>query len=107
MLLAGMYTQYTEVYLEGGAPAERQIKTLVFQVDGVTVLVLLRGDHPLSEQKLLDAIEAKEIRPAGNEEIRAALGASAGSLGASSYTPVSSSQRTGISSISGYLGQIS
>jgi len=67
---------------EGGAPAERQIKTLVYVVDGTPVLLLLRGDHSLSEQKLVDQIEAAEIRPAGEEEIRAALGAGPGSLGA-------------------------
>jgi prolyl-tRNA synthetase family II len=66
----------------GGAPAERQIKTLVYSVDGVIVLVLLRGDHALSEQKLFDQVEAREIRPAGEAEIRAALGAGPGSLGA-------------------------
>ncbi|MEM7409887.1 MAG: proline--tRNA ligase [Myxococcota bacterium] len=67
---------------EGGAPADRQIKTLVYVVDGGTVLLLVRGDHALSEQKLLDQVEAQEIRPANEAEIRAALGASAGSLGA-------------------------
>ncbi len=67
---------------EGGAPADRQIKTLVYVLDGAAALVLLRGDHPLSEQKLADATGARELRPAGAEEIRAALGASAGSLGA-------------------------
>ena len=67
---------------EGGAPAERQVKTLVYVIDGATVLLLLRGDHALSEQKLLDQVEAAEIRPAGEEEIRAALGAGPGSLGA-------------------------
>jgi prolyl-tRNA synthetase family II len=67
---------------EGGAPPERQIKTLVYVVDGALSLVLLRGDHPLCEQKLLDATGAVELRPASDEEIRAALGASAGSLGA-------------------------
>jgi prolyl-tRNA synthetase len=67
---------------EGGAPATRQIKTLVYVVDGETVLVLLRGDHPLAEQKLKDGTGAREARPASPEEIRAALGASAGSLGA-------------------------
>ena len=67
---------------EGGAPAERQIKTLVFMVDGAAVLVLLRGDHQLVEQKLLDQVEADEIRPANDAEIREALGASPGSLGA-------------------------
>ena len=67
---------------EGGAPAERQIKTLVYRVDDKTVLVLLRGDHALVEQKLSDGIEAGEVRPAEAEEILEALGASAGSLGA-------------------------
>ncbi|MEE2664668.1 MAG: proline--tRNA ligase [Myxococcota bacterium] len=67
---------------EGGAPSSRQIKTLVYHVDGKTVLLLLRGDHQLVEQKLLDQIEAQEIRPASDAEIRAAMGASAGSLGA-------------------------
>ena len=67
---------------EGGAPGERQIKTLVYRADDKTVLVLLRGDHALVEQKLADNVDAAEIRPAGDEEIRAALGASAGSLGA-------------------------
>ena len=67
---------------EGGAPGERQIKTLVYRIDDKTVLVLLRGDHQLVEQKLLDQVEARELRPAGDEEIRAALGASPGSLGA-------------------------
>src|SRR5215468_8417830 len=66
----------------GGAPAERQVKTLVYVVGGETVLVLLRGDHPLAEQKLKDGLGASEARPARDEEIRAALGASAGSLGA-------------------------
>ena len=67
---------------EGGAPAQRQIKTLVYVLDGELVLVLLRGDHELAEQKLADATGAVELRPARDEEIRAALGARAGSLGA-------------------------
>jgi prolyl-tRNA synthetase len=67
---------------EGGAPADRQIKTLVYAVDDAMVLVLLRGDHALSEQKLSDQIEAREIRPAREDEIRALLGAGPGSLGA-------------------------
>ncbi len=67
---------------EGGAPAERQVKTLVYVLDGALHLVLLRGDHPLNEQKLLDGSGAGEARPARDDEIRAALGAGAGSLGA-------------------------
>jgi prolyl-tRNA synthetase len=63
------------------APADRQVKTLVYVVDGQLTLVLLRGDHALMEQKLNDALGARELRPAHAEEIRDALGASPGSLG--------------------------
>ncbi|MGC2239978.1 MAG: proline--tRNA ligase, partial [Acidimicrobiia bacterium] len=37
------------------APPDRQIKTLVYYLEGEPILVLLRGDHDLQEQKLLDA----------------------------------------------------
>jgi prolyl-tRNA synthetase len=70
------------VNFAGGAVAERQIKTLVYVLEGATVLVLLRGDHALSEQKLADATGSVNVRAANADEIRAALGASAGSLGA-------------------------
>jgi prolyl-tRNA synthetase len=70
------------VTFEGGATAERQIKTLVYILDGDPVLVLMRGDHPLQEQKLQDQTGAIEIRSAHPEEIRDLLGADAGSLGA-------------------------
>jgi prolyl-tRNA synthetase len=69
-----------------GVTAERQIKTLVEVIDGKLTLVLLRGDHPLSDQKLLDATGAASIRPARPDEIVAALGASPGSLGAVGVT---------------------
>ncbi|BAJ29579.1 MULTISPECIES: proline--tRNA ligase [Kitasatospora] len=64
-----------------GIAPERQLKTLVQVVDGALTLVLLRGDHALVEQKLLDALGASAARPATAEEIAAALGASPGSLG--------------------------
>jgi prolyl-tRNA synthetase family II len=64
------------------AGPERQIKTLVYVADGAMVLALLRGDHDLQDQKLLDATAASEISPARPEEIRDLLGADAGSLGA-------------------------
>ncbi len=70
------------VRFPGGAAAEYQIKTLVYVADGSTILVLLRGDHELNETKLADTIGAVNVRPAHPEEIVAALGASAGSLGA-------------------------
>lgn len=67
---------------EGGASAERQIKTLVYMLDGEPTLVLLRGDHELHEQKLQDGTGAIDIRPAQADEIRELMGADAGSLGA-------------------------
>ena len=69
-----------EAHPENAGP-DRQIKTLVYVLDGEQVLVLLRGDHDLQEQKLLDATAAVEGRPATPEEIRALLGADPGSLG--------------------------
>ncbi len=73
---------------EYGKPADRQIKTLVYVVGGDVTLVLLRGDHPLAEQKLADALGVGEVRPAHPDEIREALGASPGSLGAVGVTGI-------------------
>ena len=67
---------------ELGHPPVHQIKTLVYRIDGVLTLILLRGDHPFLEQKFTDATGAAEVIPAEVDEIRAALGASPGSLGA-------------------------
>ena len=67
-------------------PADQQIKTLVYVVDGELTLVLLRGDHDLMEQKLIDAAGTAAVRPAQPDEIRAALGALPGSLGAVGVT---------------------
>jgi prolyl-tRNA synthetase len=67
---------------DGGAPAAHQIKTLVYLLDGELTLILLRGDHALQEQKLMDATRSVNARPAESEEIRELLGADAGSLGA-------------------------
>ena len=64
------------------ASPESQIKTLVYVLDDEPVLVLLRGDHDLQEQKLLDAAGVGEGRPGRPEEIRELLGADPGSLGA-------------------------
>lgn len=64
-----------------GLPETSQIKSLVMVADNSTVLVLVRGDHQLSETKFAEAIHATEIRPAHPAEIRGAFGADAGSLG--------------------------
>ncbi|GAA0696130.1 proline--tRNA ligase [Kitasatospora atroaurantiaca] len=75
-----------ELARQHGVPAEGQIKTLVYVVDDRLTLVLVRGDHSLVEQKLIDATGATAVRPAQPEEIEAALGASPGSLGAVGVT---------------------
>jgi prolyl-tRNA synthetase len=82
----GVRTIEDLVNFAGGAAADRQIKTLVYSLDGKLALILMRGDHELNETKLGDATGALEMRPAQGEEIRQALGASAGSLGAVSVT---------------------
>ncbi|MBV9084416.1 MAG: proline--tRNA ligase [Acidobacteriaceae bacterium] len=62
-------------------PESSQMKSLVMVADGKPVLVMLRGDHQLSETKLQSALGAQELRPAHPDEIRESFGASAGSLG--------------------------
>ena len=69
-----------------GLDGERQIKTLVQVIKGELTLVLLRGDHQLQDQKLVDATGTADIRPARPEEIQTALGALPGSLGAVGVT---------------------
>ena len=61
---------------------ERQLKTLVFVLDGQITLAVVRGDHELLEQKLRDATGAINVKAAQPDEIKAALGALPGSLGA-------------------------
>ncbi len=87
----------------GGAAADRQIKTLIYvainqrheEQRSTPFLALLRGDHPLNEAKISNAVsrllkaeqaEFLQLRPAHPEEIVAALGAHAGSLGAVGLT---------------------
>ncbi len=68
--------------IEGGAPSVHQIKTMVMVLDGEITLALVRGDHQLNIQKLIDATGAIDVRPATPEETIEHLGASPGSLGA-------------------------
>ncbi|MGH9719789.1 MAG: proline--tRNA ligase [Bryobacteraceae bacterium] len=62
-------------------PESSQMKSLAMVAGGKPVLVLLRGDHQLSEPKFAGAMKAIEIRPAHPAEIREWFGAGAGSLG--------------------------
>jgi prolyl-tRNA synthetase len=70
------------VTFPGGAPAARQIKTLVYVVGGELTLLLVRGDDALNEVKVAEATGSSDLRPAHPEEIHAKLGALPGSLGA-------------------------
>ncbi len=67
---------------DGGATAENQIKTMVMMADGAITLALVRGDHSLNMQKLVDGLGVNDLRPATPDEAQATLGAMPGSLGA-------------------------
>ena len=62
-------------------PETSQMKSLVLVADGKPVLVMLRGDHQLSETKFGAVSGDMEFRQAHPEEIRIWFGADAGSLG--------------------------
>ena len=68
------------VRFTGESPA-RMIKTLVYTVESRPVVILLRGDHSLSETKLAVALGTDVFRPATPEEALALHGAHLGSLG--------------------------
>jgi prolyl-tRNA synthetase len=78
----GVHTIEELARFPGGAPAERQIKTLFYVVDGKPTLFLVRGDHELNEAKAMEAAATADLRPGHPDEIRESMGASAGSLGA-------------------------
>ena len=62
-------------------PESSQMKSLVMVGDDKPVLIMLRGDHLLSETKLTSVLGAKEVRQAHPQEIFELFGANAGSLG--------------------------
>jgi prolyl-tRNA synthetase len=95
----GVRTIEDLVTFEGGAAADRQIKTLVYvsvaekgrDSRSTPFLALLRGDHQVNDAKLSNAAarlankdgwEQTAVRPAHAEEILELMGAHAGSLGA-------------------------
>jgi prolyl-tRNA synthetase len=64
-----------------GLPETSQMKSLVMIADQRPLLILLRGDHQLSETKLRRHLNAFDLRPAQPEEIFRLFGANPGSLG--------------------------
>lgn len=74
-----------EVAAFDGLPESSHIKSLAMVVAEETeskpVLVLLRGDHQLSEAKLSALVPSEAVRPAHPEEIQKWFGAEIGSIG--------------------------
>jgi prolyl-tRNA synthetase len=68
------------VEFTGESPA-RMIKTLVYVVESLPVVILLRGDDTLSETKLAPALGTGVYRPATPDEALKLHGAHLGSLG--------------------------
>jgi prolyl-tRNA synthetase len=66
----------------------RKIKTLVYIAESQPVVILLRGDHTLSETKLAPALGTGVFRPATPEEAFQLHGAHLGSLGPVGLTGV-------------------
>jgi len=101
----GVRTIEDLVNFEGGAAANKQVKTLVYvsvavngnEAKNTLFLALLRGDHQVNDAKLSNAIgklvnkdgwQQTAVRPAHPEEIFELMGANAGSLGAIGVTKV-------------------
>lgn len=64
-----------------GLPETSLIKTLACTWRGQPLMVLLRGDHQLSEEKLRRALDTSYTGWLGPDKMRELLGADAGSLG--------------------------
>jgi prolyl-tRNA synthetase len=64
-----------------GLPESAQMKSLVLVANGKPILVMLRGDHQLNEEKFAAKSDDPKFRQATAEEIGKWMGASAGSLG--------------------------
>jgi prolyl-tRNA synthetase len=62
-------------------PETSQMKSFVVMGDEKPALVMVRGDHQVSETKLAAVLRAKEVRPAHPAELFDLFGANAGSLG--------------------------
>jgi len=71
-----------EVSVFLGAPPERFIKTLIYEVEGgAAVAALVRGDHELSETKLQAALGGKAVALADAQTVERVTGAPVGFAG--------------------------
>lgn len=62
-------------------PASNCIKSLVFNVDGECIVILVRGDHSINETKLRNVLSAKSVQLADDDAIVQLLGCSPRSIG--------------------------
>ncbi|APB30990.1 proline--tRNA ligase [Vagococcus teuberi] len=62
-------------------PEEKTIKSLLYMADDKPVMILLRGDHELNEVKLKNYLNAINLEPATDDDVREVLSAEFGSLG--------------------------
>jgi prolyl-tRNA synthetase len=70
-----------EVAAFDGLPESSHMKTLIYMVGDQPWIILLRGNHQLSEAKLESLTAGAESRPAHPHEISELMGANPGSLG--------------------------
>lgn len=61
--------------------SEDCIKSLVFNVDGEFVLILVRGDHEINDIKVKNILQAESVELAEHADIEKLLGCSVGSIG--------------------------
>jgi prolyl-tRNA synthetase len=76
----GMTTVEEVSRLLGRDPSEF-VKTLLFQADGRTIAVLVRGDREVEEEKLGRALEVDRVELAGAARVREITGAEVGFAG--------------------------
>ncbi|EUJ33547.1 prolyl-tRNA ligase [Listeria floridensis FSL S10-1187] len=62
-------------------PIEKTVKSMLFDVDGDIIMVLVRGDHEVNDIKIKNALEAKVVEFADPDAAVKLLGANFGSLG--------------------------
>ncbi|WP_088809900.1 MULTISPECIES: proline--tRNA ligase [Listeria] len=62
-------------------PIEKTLKSMLFDVDGEIIMVLVRGDHEVNDIKIKNALDAKSVELADPAVAIQLLGADFGSLG--------------------------
>ena len=62
-------------------PAERLVKTLIYEADGELVAAVVRGDHELNEIKLQNLLGATQVHLASEKRVKEATGAPTGFAG--------------------------